>query len=152
MHMPCRLDDVEKSYKRSAQKVNHKRGERKEVGQRVGQRIKHNNRKRQCLEVLLVFNFLINADEHIEVGIGRGLQKQAIQKSLPTHFSCRTNLVTGDMGTKPSWQIVIEENFQSASRSLSKSLLAKSRTASACSRSTPSKSSRNCSRVSPAAR
>lgn len=152
MHRAGRIDDVQKSLERSFQQLKKKWCKRKERGQRVGQRIKNDNWERQRDQVLLVLNFLIDADENFKVGFRRGLQEQAVRESLPAHFSCGADLMTGDVATKSLWQIVIEKNFQIASRSLSKSLLARSRTANACSRSTPSKSSRNSSRVSPTPR
>ena len=79
-------------------------------------------------------------------------QQRVILQRFPAQFPGRSNIVTRQLTDKPPGQIVVEQDLQRLSSSADSPLAESSRTPSACSLVTPSKSSRNSSKFWPAAK
>lgn len=146
------LDDVQQSVERSLEQIKQVGRKREQSWQRVGWCINYDDWQGQCQEILFSLDVLVHADKRVEACGGSGFQQGAVAEGVPAHFPCGADVMTRYVTAKPSVDVVIEEQFHRVCRSVSKSFLASSSTASACSRETPSNPSRNSSMVSPAAR
>src|SRR5262245_42702574 len=96
-----------------------------------------------------MLDLLVNCDEHFESGRSSDGHQRAVAELFPLHLSCCADFVSRQVFAQPPGQIVVEQNLHGYGfgRSSSKWDPANSSSASACSRETPSKSSRNSSSV-----
>src|SRR5690349_18053108 len=116
------------------------RSHRHQHRKRIRRAIKNDHWKWELIEVLLIPQILIHAKDRVEAGSRGTVKQRTVLEGIPTHLAGRLHIVTGQQPSKALWKIVVEQNPQSRSRSFSRSSAASSRTATACSRVTPSKS------------